>query len=154
LAKPDPDFTAGVKLRRVGDLYYVLDAIAEQAAPARVDALIKNTASQDGQAVMVRFEREGGASGVRDARTTTAMLAGYDVRAVQPQGDKVMRAKGLAAQALAGNVKLVRGAWNGRFLKVLHEFPDGAHDDEVDAASGAFNDLARGPMRQPGSRQG
>lgn len=154
LAKPDPDFTAGVKLRRVGDIYYVLDAIAEQVAPARTDTLMKNTASQDGQAVMVRFEREGGASGVRDARTTTAMLAGYDVRAVQPQGDKVMRAKGLAAQALAGNVKLVRGAWNGRFLKILHEFPDGAHDDEVDAASGAFNELARGPMRQPGSHQG
>ena len=153
LAKPDPDFTAGVLLRRVGDLYYVLDAIAEQASPARVDALIKNTASQDGQAVLVRFEREGGASGVRDARTLTAMLAGYDVRAVQPQGDKIMRAKGLAAQALAGNVKVVRGAWNDRFLRTLHEFPDGAHDDEVDAASGAFNELAR-VSRQPSTQQG
>lgn len=154
ITKPDPDYTAGVMMRRVGDVYYVLDAIAEQVSPARTDALIKNTASQDGQAVMVRFEREGGASGVRDARTTTALLAGYDVRAVQPQGDKVMRAKGLAAQAEAGNVKIIRGLWNDRFLRILHQFPDGAHDDAVDAASGAFNELARGPMRQPGSQQG
>lgn len=154
MAKPDPDFTAGVLMRRVGDVYYVLDAIAEQASPGRTDTLMRNTASQDGQAVVVRFEREGGASGVRDARTTTAMLAGYDVRAVPPQGDKVMRAKGLAAQAEAGNVKVVRGAWNDRFLRTLHQFPDGAHDDAVDAASGAFNELARGPVRQPGSHQG
>ena len=154
VAKPDPDFTAGVKMRRVGDVYYILDALAEQASPARVDGLIRNTASQDGVGCMVRFEREGGASGVRDARTTTAMLAGYDVRAVQPQGDKVMRAKGLAAQAEAGNVKLVRGAWNDRFLRTLHAFPEGPHDDEVDGASGAFNELARGPLRQSGSHQG
>lgn len=154
VAKPDPDFTAGVLMRRVGDVYYVLDAIAEQASPGRTDTLMRNTASQDGQAVVVRFEREGGASGVRDARTTTAMLAGYDVRAVPPQGDKVLRAKGLAAQAEAGNVKVVRGAWNDRFLRTLHQFPDGAHDDAVDAASGAFNELVRGPVRQPGSHQG
>ena len=154
IAKPDPDFTAGVKMRRVGDVYFILDAIAEQASPARVDGLIRNTASQDGMGCAVRFEREGGASGVRDARTTVTMLPGYDARAVLPQGDKVMRAKGLAAQAEAGNVKLVRGTWNDRFLRTLHAFPDGAHDDEVDASSGAFNELVRGPMRQSGSHQG
>ena len=109
LAKPDPDYTAGVKMRRVGDVYYVLDAIAVQESPGRVDTLIRNTAAQDGVDVTVRFEREGGASGVRDARNTVTMMAGYDVRAVSPQGNKVTRAKGLAAQAEAGNVKIVRG---------------------------------------------
>lgn len=153
VAKADPDFTAGVKMRRVGDVYYILDAIAEQASPGRTDALVRNTASQDGLQVAIRFEREGGASGVRDARNTVAMLAGYDVRAVAPQGDKVMRAKGLAAQAEAGNVKLVRGAWNDRFLRTLHAFPDGAHDDEVDGASGAFNDLVK-VVREQGTQQG
>jgi len=153
VAKPDPDYTAGVKMRRVGDEYYVLDAIAEQEAPGRIDALIRNTAAQDGASVEVRFEREGGASGVRDARSTVTMLAGYDVRAVLPQGDKITRSKGLAAQAEAGNVKIVRGAWNDRFLRTLHQFPDGAHDDEVDAASGAFNELVRS-VRQPGTQRG
>lgn len=153
IAKPDPDFTAGVLMRRVGDVYYVLDAIAEQAAPGRVDGLMRNTATQDGGQVAVRFEREGGASGVRDARTTVALLAGFDVRAVMPQGDKVTRAKPLAAQAEAGNVKIVRGAWNDRFLRTLHAFPDGAHDDEVDAASGAFGELVR-VVRQQGTQQG
>jgi len=153
VAKADPDFTAGVKIRRVDDIYYIMDAIAVQEAPGRVDALIKNTASQDGTGVAVRFEREGGASGVRDARNTVSMMAGYDVRAVSPQGDKVTRAKGLAAQAEAGNVKIVRGPWNDRYLRTLHAFPDGAHDDEVDASSGAFNDLVR-EVRQPTTQRG
>jgi predicted phage terminase large subunit-like protein len=153
VAKPDPDFTAGVKMRRVGDIYYIMDAIAVQESPGRVDTLIKNTASHDGVDVTVRFEREGGASGVRDARNTVTMMAGYDVRAVSPQGDKVTRAKGLAAQAEAGNVKLVRGPWNDRYLRTLHSFPEGAHDDEVDASSGAFNDLVR-EVRQPSTQRG
>lgn len=153
LIKPDPDYTAGVLMRRVGNMYYILDAIAEQAAPGRIDTLLRNTASQDGAQVAVRFEREGGASGVRDARNTAALLAGFDVRAVAPQGDKITRAKPLAAQTEAGNVKLVRGAWNDRFLRTLHAFPDGAHDDEVDAAAGAFQELAKTP-REQSTRQG
>jgi len=148
IAKPDPDYTAGVLMRRVGDTYYILDAIAEQAAPSRIDTLLRNTATQDGAHVAVRFEREGGASGVRDARSTVALLVGFDVRAVAPQGDKITRAKPLAAQAEAGNVKIVRGAWNDRFLRTLHAFPDGAHDDEVDAAAGAFQELAKTPREQ------
>ena len=32
-------------------------------------------------------------------RVAAAMLAGFDVRPVPPQGDKITRAKGLAAQA-------------------------------------------------------
>ena len=144
VSKSDPDYTAGVKMRRVGDVYYVLDAVAEQISPAQTDALLKNTASQDGASVDIRLEREGGASGKRDASHNVAMLAGYDVRTIPPQGDKVTRAKGFSAQALAGNVKLVRGAWNARYLSTLHEFPEGAHDDLVDASSGAFNELTSG----------
>ncbi len=153
VAKDDPDFTASDKMRRVGDIYYILDATADQAAPSRIDTLMKNTAAQDGREVAVRFEREGGASGVRDARNTITLLAGYDVRAITPQGDKITRAKPFAAQAEAGNVKLVRGPWNDRFLRTLHGFPDAPHDDEVDAASGAFNELVR-EVRQAGTRQG
>lgn len=153
IAKPDPDFTASVKMRRVGDVYYVMDATADREAPGRIDATIKNTAAQDGRDVAIRLEREGGASGVRDARNTVTMLAGYDVRAISPQGDKVTRAKPMAAQAEAGNVKLLRGAWNNRYLATLHAFPEGAHDDEVDASTGAFNELVR-EVRQPSTLRG
>jgi predicted phage terminase large subunit-like protein len=40
-------------------------------------------------------------------------------------------------------VKLVAGPWITDFLDELETFPEGAHDDQVDAASGAFQVLAR-----------
>jgi predicted phage terminase large subunit-like protein len=138
----DPDFTAGAKIRRVNGLYYILDAIAEQVGPTAADNLIKNTASQDGKECRVRWEMEGGASGVRDTQRIASMLAGYDCKGIRPEGDKITRAKGLAAQAEAGNVKMLRGPWNDRLLIHLHGQPDLPHDDEMDAASGAFNELA------------
>jgi phage terminase large subunit-like protein len=36
----------------------------------------------------------------------------------------------------------VAGAWNRAFLDEHEQFPVGTHDDQVDAASGAFNKLA------------
>lgn len=153
IAGDDPDSTAGVKMRRVGDTYYVMDSIEERIEPAKTDNLLRNTASQDGVNVRVRWEMEGGASGKRDNRYIATLLVGYDAQGRRPQGDKVTRARGLSAQALAGNVKLVRGPWNERWLTHMHGQPDLAHDDTMDASSGAFNELVKMP-RSAGSFQG
>jgi len=154
IAKDDPDYTAGVLMRRVGDVYYILDCQDERMEPAKTDALLKNTASQDGRRVAVRWEMEGGASGKRDNRNLAALLVGYDARGVRPQGDKITRARGLAAQSLAGNVKLVRGPWNERWLNHMHGQPDLAHDDIMDASSGAFNELVNPTLRAARSYEG
>ena len=45
------------------------------------------------------------------------------------------------AQCRAGNVKILRGSWNEDLFRVLEGFPDLAHDDEVDACSGALEML-------------
>jgi predicted phage terminase large subunit-like protein len=39
----------------------------------------------------------------------------------------------------------VRGPWNEAFLAELENFPEGLHDDQVDAASDAFDELANAP---------
>jgi predicted phage terminase large subunit-like protein len=41
-----------------------------------------------------------------------------------------------------GNVRIVNGPWVQDFLSELLDFPNGAHDDQVDAMSGAFARLA------------
>jgi hypothetical protein len=46
-----------------------------------------------------------------------------------------------SAQCRAGNVKVLRGSWNEDLFRVLEGFPDLAHDDEVDACSGALEML-------------
>jgi hypothetical protein len=55
------------------------------------------------------------------------------------KGDKLTRAKSLAVQAEAGNVKCRKGSWNGEFLSHMHGQPDLPHDDIMDSAGGAFN---------------
>lgn len=150
----DPDYTAGVKMRYVAGRWFVLDVVHVQANPADVDRIVVNTAAQDGKACAVRWEIEGGASGKRDSQRLTAMLVGYDAQGVRPQGDKVLRAKPFAAQVRAENVKLVSGRWTANYLDELASFPYGAHDDMVDATSGAFAYLTTGAaQRTPGSFQ-
>jgi predicted phage terminase large subunit-like protein len=137
----DPDFTCGVKLMLLDGVTYVLDVIAIQTTPTEIDRLVQNTASQDGRWCMVRWEQEGGASGVRDSARLMQMLRGFDARGIHPEINKVGRAKPFSRVAEFGQVKLVRGAWNQAYLNELSQFPDGAHDDQVDASSGAFNEL-------------
>jgi len=38
-------------------------------------------------------------------------------------------------------VKILRGVWNEELFHILEGFPDLAHDDEVDACSGALEML-------------
>lgn len=155
LAKDDPDFTAGIKIRYVNEAYYIMDCIEERIEPARTDTAILNTAKQDGKTVILRWETEGGASGKRDNHHMATLLNGYDARGVRPQGDKLVRAKGLAAQAYAGNVKLLKAPWNDRWLSHMHSIPDGAHDDIMDASAGGYNEVTKEARRGvAGSHQG
>jgi predicted phage terminase large subunit-like protein len=142
-AKKTADYTASCKGKYVNEILYILDATSDQMGPAKTDEAMKNTASQDGKNCAIRWEQEGGASGKRDTHHIATALNGYDARGVVPQGDKILRAKPLAAQAEAGNVKLLRGEWNERWLRHMHA-QDGdpkTHDDEMDAASGLYNEL-------------
>jgi predicted phage terminase large subunit-like protein len=69
-------------------------------------------------------------------------LANTAMIEITPDGDKVMRARPLQTRAKQGKVKLVRGLWNQAFIQEAQTFPGGAHDDQVDTASGGLAMLA------------
>lgn len=60
------------------------------------------------------------------------------LRSVRTDKDKVTRALVWAAKAEAGKVILVGGTWIEEFLEEVCSFPNGSHDDQVDAMSLAF----------------
>ena len=62
---------------------------------------------------------------------------------VKPNGDKVERARTWQLRAKQGKVKLVRGLWNNDFIREAAAFPNGRHDDDVDAVSGAVQMIAQ-----------
>lgn len=139
-----PDWTVGLRMAHVGGIFYVEDVRRDRWSPGDVEKNLKATASQDGIEVRIRIPEDPGAAGKADAATKVKLLAGYDVTAVRPTGEKSVRAKPASAQAEAGNVKLVRGPWNGAFLDEVCSFPNAQHDDQVDAFADALNELALG----------
>jgi predicted phage terminase large subunit-like protein len=156
------DYTVGVKIAKVGGIWFVEDVVRGRWGPAGVDQVMRATAEADGRGCLQREEREGGASGKAMAAAHARLLVGYDYADVALGADKVTRARPFRAQCEAGNVYLVRGAWVEAFLQEIAEFPVGGHDDQVDAASCAFNaglleektlvDLTVGPSSVGGGR--
>lgn len=139
---PNPDWTRGLKLYRYpDDTWLVADVESLQDTPLQVERLIKNTAAADGPAVKIVSQQDPGSAGVSEANAFTRMLQGYDVHTVVLSKDKITRAKPVSAQCEAGNIKVLRAKWNNAFFTELENFPDGKHDDQVDALSGAYNDL-------------
>lgn len=139
----DPDYTAGVRMTKAEGFWYIEDVVRDRKNPGDVEKLIKNTASQDGRDVRIAIPRDPAAGGKAWAQRIVGLLAGYDahIRPELTQGSKEARATPLSAQVHAGNVRVVAGDWNKAFLDEIGHFPMGGHDDQVDAAAGAFNEL-------------
>ena len=83
-----------------------------------------------------------GSAGKSEAEHFTRMLIGFNVKTSYISKNKEVRARPVSAQVEAGNIAVLRAPWNEEFFRELENFPDGAHDDIVDALSGAFNELS------------
>jgi predicted phage terminase large subunit-like protein len=145
-AKATAAWTAGVRIGRAPDKrFYIEDVRRIQGGPADVERLIVNTAAQDGRSVKGSLPQDPGQAGKGQVEYLIRQLAGYSYTASPETGKKEVRAEPLAAQAEAGNVILVRGAWNADFLDELTTFPNSKFMDQVDAASRAFMELINRP---------
>jgi len=146
------DWTAGALVAQADGVWYVCDIARIRGSPRTVEQFIASTAAEDegrmGR-VQIHMEQEGGASGVNTIdHYRRRVLAGYPFYADSPNRSKVDRAAPVSSAAEAGNVTLVEGAWNRDFLDEAELFPQGEHDDQVDALSGAVKILSkRGPAR-------
>jgi len=136
------DWTVGVLMSRTPDGAYVVEDVRRgQWSSGSVKQNILETASSDGKAVKVVMEQEPGSSGKDSIADYRMALQGYTFRGDPVSGSKQVRADPLASQAEGENVRLVRAPWNDEFIEELCAFDKGAHDDQVDAASGAFGAL-------------
>lgn len=138
----DESMENGVESWTKSGRFYVLDMEHAQLGPEGVDALIIATAKRDGPRVAVREQREGGSSGKTVTLARAKALVGYDYEEVLPGTNKRQFSKAFRAQVNAGNVYLPKGsAWVNGFVRELNDFPNGKHDDQVDAVATAFNSV-------------
>ena len=139
----DPDWTAGCKIGVTHDnQYYILDIRRTRDTPLGVQQFIRRTAEEDGKRVEIWMEQEGGSGGKNTIDNYRRnVLPEYNFHADLKRVDKKQRAGILSSQVEAGNVFIVRNDLLTAYLNELMAFPNGAHDDMVDATSGAFNKL-------------
>lgn len=138
----DPDWTAGCLMGEKDGQYWIIDVRRDRLSPKGVESLINQTAMIDGISVPIHMEQEPGSSGVNTIdHYRRQVLKGFAFYGDRVTGKKEIRANPLSSAAEARNVFLVKGSWNSDFLDEIVSFPLVAHDDMVDAASGAFSKL-------------
>jgi predicted phage terminase large subunit-like protein len=141
----DGDWTVGVLMALLDNGTFVVeDVIREQIGPGAVQYLMRQTATLDPPGTIIGFHQDPASAGKFEAYVTIEDLVGFDVRCRPKSIDKLTHARPMAAQAgpKVKNVVLVSAQWNDEFLREHNDFPEGTNDDQVDAASGAFNILA------------
>lgn len=149
------DFTVGVLMgySPSAKTFYVADVKRAQLSGDGVKKLIKQQAQLDlmdlGKSrYSIWLPQDPGQAGKVLAKDMLTMLRGYDAHAEIESGDKETRALPFAAQAEAGNIKVIKAGWNNIYLDELAHFPTGRYKDQVDASSGAFGALIMHPKRR------
>lgn len=154
-------YSVGLLMSRTKEgIYTIEDIVRGQWSALERERIMLETAEQDaedhGNQVLIYFEQEPGSGGKESAQATIRKLARFPVyrdivsgKAKRmsdgqslPGEAKIVRAQPFAAQAEAGNVRLIRAGWNHAYFEEVMAFPEYQFADQVDASSGAFNKLS------------
>jgi len=142
----DPDHTVGLRLDRDRrGIFTISDIVRGRWNAAGVEQAVLTTAKNDGARVPIFIEQEPGAAGkLLLDHYRRRVLSGYIVHPGLPGGaNKELRARPVAAAASYGLVQMLPNPNLHAFLDEIAIFPNGAHDDIVDALSGAHTALTK-----------
>lgn len=148
--KTTADFTVGFKvgLTQNGDLI-LADMVRGRWEWPTALQMISDTARADGVAVIQGVEDVGVQKGMFQMLMAEPQLVGLAFRPITVHRDKLTRAMPWLARAEQGKLKMVRGEWNAAALDEICAFPESAHDDIVDAVSGAVQLLEPSEVESP-----
>lgn len=140
------DYTAGVLMAYCSDGYfYILDIVRIQATSHKRNQAMKKAAESDkklyGSAVKIWHQQDPGSAGVDSAEATNKLLVGYPAKFETVSGSKEDRSDSLEDAFEGGLMFMLQGVWNEPYVEESCVFPRGKYDDQVDAASSAYNKL-------------
>jgi predicted phage terminase large subunit-like protein len=148
-SNPDPDYLAGLllaKLRHEKYRYCILDIERHRVGPGQVEAVMARTAKTDAAIypdLIIRSEQQPGSAGKDQVHhLASGIFEGYDYEGVRPTGAKEIRATSASSVAQQGKLATRDAPWTEAFIEEAEAFPEGRHDDMVDALSGAYAALA------------
>lgn len=139
------DFVVGqVWMRRGADIY-LLDQVRDRMDFVETCARFRELAARWPQATLKLVEDK--ANGTAVINALRRIVQG--IVPEEPQGSKVARASAVTPLVEARNVHLPApelAPWIADFIEEAAAFPNGAHDDQVDAMSQALNRLILAPL--------
>lgn len=146
------DYTAGALMGFGSDgNFYILDMARMQGTSFERDQKILKTARSDSETygkVAIWHQQDPGTAGKDSAEATNRLLMGFPAKFEPVTGDKPTRSEPLESAFQGGMVFLLKGAWNQAFIDECAAFDRGKYDDQVDAASSAYNKLLQMIRRQ------
>ena len=132
----DNDFVAIQVWGKKNGEFYLLDALKQHLNFVDTLAAIRNFKSQYEDVIFILIEDK--ANGTAIINVLSAEMEG--VIPVKPEGGKVTRANAVSPAIESGHVHLPRFAsFVDDFVAECSAFPNGAHDDQVDAMTQALN---------------
>lgn len=137
---PGPDWTRGARVSLLTDgRLFIHHVEGCRLTPGAVNDRLLSIAAQDGKGTIVGLWQDPGQAGKADVEHTQKLIrkAGFASEVVRASQNKLAYAKIWSSKAERGDILLQRGAWNEAFLGEAESFPEGAHDDIIDAVSGA-----------------
>lgn len=137
--KTSADYTVGVKLGQATDgHYYVLDVARKQIDWGDLTGYMAEVMLADGVDVSQGIEEKGYMSRAVQTLNADPRLHRYSIWGYPVDRDKVTRALPAAAKFAAGVIHVATAHWSEHYIDELCSFPNGTHDDQVDATSGAW----------------
>jgi len=139
------DYTAGALMAYGSDgFYYVLDVARGQWSSYERDQKMLKISMADRdqyEKVYIWHQQDPGSAGKDSAEATNRLLMGFPAKFETVTGDKATRSEPMESAFQGGLIFLMKGAWNDVFIDECVAFDRGKNDDQVDAASGAYNKL-------------
>ncbi len=143
------DYVDGCKMGITGDgKRFILHHKRVHGRWTKSKPIIREIAMEDGHAVEVSIEANGTQLGYYQEIAADPKMANRAVLKYEPEGNKEMRASMWGSrlddndlESKEGVIYCVRGEWNAEFFDEMDYFPNGEHDDMVDAVSGAWAQL-------------
>ncbi len=134
--KGNADYVVGQVWARKGADYYLVEQVRFRGGLPETVAAIKRIRERFPKAIRTLIEAK--ANGPAVMQVLEGKLSG--LVAVEPEGGKVARAHEASVYFEAMNVHLPEGAeWLQDYISEFLAFPQGAHDDCVDATTQALN---------------
>ena len=146
-SNPNPDWTVGVLMAKTKQSRYIIvNVVRFRARFGEVMQKIISTAKQDPDGTKILLPMEPGQSGKVSGQVMLKELLeeGFYAKLRPTNKSKVIRLQPFAAAAEGGLVDYIEDDWNEQYFFEMEAFDGsrGVKDDQVDATSDAFVELA------------